>query len=185
MTLYSINNDDPLVYALMAKVNELQNVESESFDGYHRSRTSKSTTSSFQYPSSTAVSVSAPDATGLPSSLVLAQNLQGVMAYHFADTDAHLKADTVNIAFNDGYAFVNGTLDEVMAFANAALLDYNAHLSQSGVHRKNDASTVSITAAVDQTTADNMLNAIKAALNIHMGSAPTVGRISINIPQPL
>lgn len=184
MTLYSQNVDSALVYALITKVNQLQDaLESTVTDSYHRSRTSVSTTQSFETPTSVSLSVTAANATNLATSLTLGANIRGVMAYHFADADAHLKADIVNVDFTtDGYGLQAGTVGAVVAFANCAKVDFNRHLSQSGVHRKTDTNVIATADATDQTSADTLLNAIKAALNTHMAGAPPVGRISINIP---
>jgi|SRR5271169_2645898 len=182
-TIFSRKNDTSAVSAVVQQYNALHEATiSTTTDGYHRD-ISGVPGGDFRNPTSVNLQVSATNASDLASSLVLVLNEQGVLAQHFADDAAHLMADTVNVAF-DGYAVdnTNGTtqLSSAIAMANAMKLDYNAHLTQSGVHRKSDtANNVSTSDATDLTSLETLLNAMKTKVNAHIVSGPTVGRVKL------
>lgn len=182
-TIFSRKNVDAALRAVVQQYNALhQATISTSVDGYHRD-ISGVASGDFSAPGSSNLQVSAASATDLATSLTLVLNIQGVLHDHFADDSAHLKADSVNVAF-DGYAIDNTSgatqLSSAILMANAIKLNYNAHLTQSGVHLKSDtANNVSTSDATDQSSLDTLLNAMKTKVNAHIVSGPTVGRVKL------
>jgi hypothetical protein len=143
-------------------------------------------------PTFTLLQVTAAAATNLATSCVLANQIKGVLKTHFLDASAHLKADLVNDGYLDGYSFVDGysTVDppaqgiadlaSVIVLLNGEKAVFNKHLSQSGVHVSTDGRTVATTDATDQTSANTLANALKAAVNLHVSSGPVgIPRISL------
>lgn len=182
---------DVLIGALIAQVTALQSLVTSSsgfsLDGYHKSQTQivDSVTDPFA-PVFTTVSVTAAAATDLPTTVTLANQLRGVLKMHLTDTSAHLKSDSVNDGYVDGYShFMDGySALQPAAFGVAQLvlasnilnvvkIAFNAHRTQSGVHVSNDNGNVVSTAnATDLASAEALAIALKAALNLHMGSGP-------------
>lgn len=158
--------------AVVAAVNAL--IDANLSTQVHRDKTSVESGTALS-PASTAMTIDGY-ATDLASSISLANELKGKLAYHLADDSAHLIADDVNVNF-DGYALASD-LATVELLANAMKVDYTAHLSQSGVHLNND-STNTITAAdaTDQSTSNLLLNDIATKLTAHMGNAGSVQRL--------
>lgn len=160
--------------AVVAAINAL--IDANLSTQIHRDKTSIPAGDSLN-PSSTPLGVDGY-ATGLASSIALANELKGVLAFHMADSSAHEVADSVNVNF-DGYALATN-LSTVQLLANAMKVDYTAHLSQSGCHVNND-STNTITAAdaTDQSTSNLLLNNIATKLEAHMADAGAVQRLII------
>ncbi len=182
-TIFSSKNDDSAVRALVQQYNVLHDATiSVTTDGYHRD-ISGVPGGDFSFPTSSNLQVSAATASNLATTLTLAKNVQGVMKVHFADDSAHLIADTVNVTFET--LLIDNTsgatqLSSVILMLNREKLDFNAHLSQSGVHLKTDAhNTVSASDATDLGTSETLANALKTAVNSHILSGPTVGRIKL------
>lgn len=178
-TLFVRKNVDAVCRALVKQFNALHDL----IDGYaqaslyHRDVTGVDS-GSWDSPASVSLQVTAADASGLASSLLLANNLLSVARIHFADDESHLLADTTNaITLVDGYAT---TLELAQVAANHVRVKFLAHRTQGGVHVNNDNENVAITTpATDQTTTNNLLNSLKDKLNDHIASGPTVGRIKL------
>ena len=151
---------------------------------YHGDVTAQYETGDAYSPGFVNVSVSAPAAVDLPSSLVMVNQIAGMLQMHMADGQAtHAAADTTNGAFASTsptgtqipYAT---TLATATTLANQIKTAFNAHLTQSvgGVacHVVNDIanSVTTANAAGDQTTLNTLLTQLKIAVNLHMLSAP-------------
>jgi hypothetical protein len=151
-------------------------------DGYHRDLTQYTTPVPVFAQASivlTQVTVSAANATTLATLVTLTNNLLGVLNTHMLDAQAHLKADVVNAPTVDGY---NQAVDlpSCEVLLNAMKLLFTAHLTQSGVHPNNDTTVYGLpTNAVDETTSQNLANAMKTAVNTHMANAGS----NFNIPR--
>lgn len=189
MAISSRNTDQELMLAIAKAHNALQDALSQSLsDGYfHRDLTQTTSSPIFTVGSIvvTPVVVSAANATSLPTSITLSNQLFGILNQHMSDGEAHLKSDGVNLQTLDGYQTqLASNLSTVEVLLNALKVIYNKHLTQAGVHQNNDTTnTVSTANATDQTTANALANALKTALNAHMGSAP-VGMPRINVVSP-
>ena len=178
-TIFSRKDVDSVARALVQQYNALhQATIATTVDGYHRD-ISGVPSGDFSAPSSADLQVSADDATDLASSQALALNLKGVLSVHFADDQAHLIADTVNVTF-EGDGYVADTLAHAEVLANQMKADFNAHLTQSGVHLNNDMGNTVVSAdATDQGSLDTLLNETKVNVNAHILSGPTVGRVKL------
>lgn len=178
-TLFVRKTDSAIVRALVKQYNALHDL----VDGYgqvvqyHRD-VSGVDSGNWESPASVSLQVSAADATDLPTSVVLANNLLAVARQHIADGEAHLLADTTNaVTLVDGYAT---DLPSVEVVANHVRLKYLAHRTQGGIHVVNDTVNVaSTTPATDQSTSNSLLNDLKAKLNAHISSGPSLGRIKL------
>lgn len=184
-TIFSRKNVDAVCRACAQQYNALHEATiSTSTDGYHRDISGVvDTGDSFSNPISKSLQVTAASATTLPTVLLSALNIQAVLHMHFADAEAHLKADSVNVGL-DGYAIDNTSATTQQSSANlmlnAAKVVLNAHLTQSGVHRKSDtANSVATTDASNLATSETLANALKSAINAHIVSGPTVGRVHL------
>lgn len=156
---------------------------------FHGDRTSTTTTDQWLTGSTTALTVTAANATDLPSCITLVNNIRSVCVVHFADgisTDpysagAHKIPDTVDAPLLGLLVTATGNTSTdtaaVVAAANLHKSTINSHLTQaspSAVHFTNDGTnTIATTNASDLPSSITLLNAIKSALNAHMGSAPT------------
>ncbi len=123
--------------------------------------------------------VSTPDATDLATSKVLAAALALAVVAHGADDGIHSAADViVRTASWASYPSAPANLTEVQNIANSLLTDLNTHVANATPHRAIQgtfsattgavaALALTTTAATSQPTADTLLNAIKAFLNMH------------------
>jgi len=169
------------VNAIVVAFNQLHDGYARTVSTFHRDITGIAGGTP-QYPTSTALQVTAATASSLLTSANLAHNIQAVMRIHFADDRSHLIADDVNVGFEDGY-FTDpstATLAQVEALLNACKSDFNKHLTQSGVHVNNDGSnTVTAPDATDQTSANTLANQMKTKVNAHINSGPSFGGIVV------
>jgi hypothetical protein len=182
-TIYTRRDVESLTRAVVMQYNALhQATTATTVDGYHRD-ISGIPAGDFRFPTSSNLQVTAANGTTLATTITLALNIQGVQHVEFLDEEAHLKVDATNTAL-DGYSIDNTSaatqLSSVIIMLNVAKSTHNAHLTQSGVHRKNDtANAVATVDATDLTSAETLANAIKTAKNAHIISGPTVGRVRI------
>src|ERR1700678_301201 len=104
MAISSRSDVSELVLALVFAFNAMQS-ELVS-DGYHRDLTQNTSSPILGVDSITLsnVTVSAPSAVDLNSSVNLVNNILGVLNQHMFDDEAHLIKDLVNQPNQDGYA---------------------------------------------------------------------------------
>jgi hypothetical protein len=182
-TIFSQRTSEAIIRALVRQYNALhQATIATSTAGFHRD-ISGVPAGDFRFPTSSNLQVSAANSTDLPTVLVLAKNLQGVLQVHLADDEAHLIADAVNVGANA--LLIDNTsgatqLSSVIIMLNAIKVAFNAHLTQSGVHLNNDGTNSVATAnATDLATSITLANAMKTKVNTHIVSGPAVGRIKL------
>lgn len=171
---------DDVGAALVAGYNALRQTVALSGSMYHRDVTS--TTSGFgDSLATTAYTVTAVNGDGTLAKLkLLCADLALKYKVHIADATAHLVADATNTLAS--YA-TPADLTAAIAFVNDFKAKFNAHLSQSGVHVNNDSNTVATAdASTTQAQADTLANALKAAFNIHVQSAPKGASITLVSP---
>ena len=188
------NNVDELVLALAFAYNALQTALVE--DGYsvvHRDFTQSTTPVPVLNVSQlvvTNLTVSATNASDLPSTVVLANQELGLLNTHMFDAQAHLIKDLVNQPGLDGYNTINpanfsdGGLAQVIINLNAMALLLVAHQSQAGVHVHNDSNSYTLTPCTNLASAETLANQLKTAINTHMGlvggsGGPQAPRINI------
>lgn len=136
MAISCRNNVDELVLALAFAHNAMQSELCS--DGYHRDLTQNTTSPILNEGgiSVTTVTVSAPAATNLATTVVLTNQLLGVLNQHMFDDQAHLIKDLVNQPNQDGYTQVTASLDadgglsESITLLNALKILFNSHLTQ-------------------------------------------------------
>lgn len=147
----------------------------------HRDKTSTPTGDTFT-PTSTPLLVTGVT-TDQTTCNALANEIKGILGFHFRDDSAHLIADTVNDicdGYADGYAT---TLAKCLTLANAEKADYNSHMAESGVHVNDDATnTVTAADADDLAKLKTLLADIKTQVNAHMANAGTVQRLVLVDP---
>jgi hypothetical protein len=116
------------------------------------------------------------DPTGLADCLTVVNSLRARIVSHLASTGqagAHAAASAEVIA-----APVATDLTTANALANELKADFNTHLTETGVHLKNDV-TNAVTAAdaTDQGTLETLLADIKAMNNAHVAAALTAAYV--------
>lgn len=169
MALTVRKGTDAALYALASQLNALRADATLLGARFHADVTAGATTGDFTSPATSALLVSAANATDLPTSLVLANQIKTIFNIQIADAVAHKTADTTNkiVAANAV------DLTTAQTLANAIKTAFNAHLTQSNVHYTNDGTnTNATTAAVDLPTTQALLNALKGNINAHIVSAP-------------
>ncbi len=182
-----------MVFALVQQFNALHDALAANgtiSDGYgtnhfHRDISAEGPLGTYEFPTSSALSVSAPVATDLPTLLVLLNFQKAVLAgaastAHFSDDRAHLKVDAVNFA---ALSVIPSATDlaSALVLVNGLQTLYNAHRTQSGVHPSNDTvNTWTGSAAVDLATAIASANFGTSEINDHILSGPSVGGVRIS-----
>lgn len=133
---------------------------------FHASATRGATFESEEVISATALQVASANASSLPTSQTLANEIKGVLNMHFADTGAHNTAVSPVIATPDMSDLTTG-----ITLANAMKGFYNTHLAAGSVHFNNDATAEATANASDQTSLNALLNAMKTKINTHVANA--------------
>lgn len=91
--------------------------------------------------------------------------------HYYGMNTRYRERDPFYIIITADWGFVNTTEAMVVAFANEAKVQFNAHCADTDVHASADSTNPVATAnATDLTSAYTLLNAIKANLNAHMAS---------------
>lgn len=117
--------------------------------------------------------VASANATDLPTSLALVNELAQVYTNHIKDTLSHVIADTNTLITT--VAPVD--LATAITMANDIKAKYNLHRAVSTTVHPGGAdstNTIATANATDLTTLMALLNASKTALNAHIASGPTV-----------
>jgi hypothetical protein len=130
-------------------------------------------------------------------------SIQGALHYHFLDDSAHLYRDLSDTsdAYKgvglDGYVIDNTSattqLSSLILLLNAAKVLFNAHLTAqtdatettvaTNIHVVNDTTNSVATAnATDLPSSEALAIALKTAINAHIISGPSVGRIKFTSP---
>lgn len=157
---------DDGVYALVAAHNQRQVDAIASF--FHLSQTESTNRGNYLAPTVTRLRILSPNATDLPTSLTLCNELKAAINVHFADLVAHDTVASTAIATADAT-----DLTTAQALANAIKAAFNTHLTQANVHFTNDGTNTNATAAAtDQATTNALANALKGNFNAHFASAP-------------
>ncbi len=112
--------------------------------------------------------VTAANASTLPTSLTLVNEILSVYAFHMADTLAH---KVVGVALA---SYVPATsLATAITRANDIKSKYNTHRASTTYHYTADSTNVVAAAdATDQSSLNTLLNEIKTDLNAHLISGP-------------
>lgn len=117
--------------------------------------------------------VTAANASDLATSKTLAKALADALVAHGASTDKHSAADVIAIAAYASSPAEPANLTEVQNVLNEVKADFNTHIANATPHRgvggagRATIATVTTADASDQTTANALANALKAALNAH------------------
>lgn len=121
------------------------------------------------------------DASDLATSIALANALRAWWATHIADTDKHIAADSTNTTT----APVATDLAETQTLLNEIKTDFNAHHDAAAYHHVGGeggpvAAPADVTTAnaTDQSTANALANALKAACNRHVRSGAQLIAVS-------
>ncbi len=123
----------------------------------------------------TEVVVTAPDATDLATSIVLANNIRAVWVAHKADLLALKTVDTATLTAPEMTTLATG-----YTLANEIKGDYATHIASTTWHYAADVTnTIAASDATTQNTLNLLLNELKADLNLHMASAPTTASFRI------
>lgn len=122
------------------------------------------------------VTVTAADATDLPTSLALCNNLIGVLTFHFADLLAIKVVDATSLpALGAGV-----DLTSAVTAANLMKASYNTHRASTAKHYNADATNVVTSAdATDQASLNTLLTEMKGDVNAHLASAPAAASLRL------
>ena len=175
------NDDNSIQYATIKALN--LNKALQVGTSFHYDATSL-TTGGFDAPTVATLTVSAANATDLPTCITLANNIQIVGQIMMKDgvstntysAGAHKVPDVTNNTASPTAA----DLPTVIALANAWKAQFNVHIASTVYHPTADA-TNTIIAANATILADSitLLNAMKTAFNAHIASAPAGQMVGI------
>jgi hypothetical protein len=146
----------------------------------HADITSKPAGGDWREPANqSALGISSPVASDLPTSLTLLTELRAVYATHLADDLAHKVADTVNVIA----AAVATDLATAQTAANELKADLNLHIASTTYHGVADATNAIAAAnASDLATLITLLNEMRTDLPAHMALAFTSSSIkAVNV----
>jgi hypothetical protein len=121
--------------------------------------------------------VGSPNATDLPSALVLLNEIRAVHEVHKGDLLAH--------KFKGPALQTSKVIDlpTAIAASNAIKADFNLHISVAAIHYNVDqANAVGVADASDLPTLLILVNALKTSLNAHMAGAPPARSIRVLDP---
>lgn len=164
---------DAILYAFVAQHNLKQEANVSTF--FHADTTQTTNSSDYRNPTVTNLTITAANASDLPTSIVLANQLQLVLNIHWQDALAHKTA----VSAKDATAKASDLATSI-ALANALKAAFNVHLTASNVHWTNDGTNTIATAnATILSDLITLLNATKTAVNAHVISAPTGAMIQI------
>jgi hypothetical protein len=97
--------------------------------------------------------------------------LKGIPPTDLVNTNGYisnLQDDTTNVLTASGVTNTTAALSELIALANSIQTNYNAHLTEVGVHNNDDTVNNSVAAiAADLATAITLLNELKSVYNTH------------------
>lgn len=120
--------------------------------------------------------ITAANATDLPTSLALCNNIIGVYRFHFADTLAHKLADATSLPAL-GAAI---DLTSAQTAANLIKASLATHIASTTVNYAADATnTISSADATNQGTLNTLLNELKTDINAHMASGPAAASLRL------
>lgn len=106
------------------------------------------------------------NATDLPTSITLVNEIMGIYKFHMADTLAHKVVGVALASYTRAK-----DLATAITLANDIKAKYNTHRASTTYHYSADSTnTVTATDASDQGSLDTLLNAMKTAVNAHMAS---------------
>lgn len=168
LTIRKIDTD--AVFAAVAALNSTRATLATLHSKVHASATGTTNSSDYTSPTASALQVTAANASSLATLRTLCRNIWSVGKAHFADDVAHAVADTTNL-WGDQPA-EDASLEDLQTWLNARKASFTAHLTQSGVHYANDATTaIASDDATNQSTANALGNEIKGDLNAHINLA--------------
>lgn len=167
--------------ALVGSFNALRGTVAGANSKYHKDATpGGATTGDFSAPAVSALAIAAADATNTATGLTLVNELQTKLLVHFADAVAHKAADTTNSgALAAGAVATNDAT--TVTLAGLIKTAFNAHNSSTVFHYTADTNDDSTT-ITDAATARTSINAVKAALNLHLASTPAGDAINLVDP---
>lgn len=170
-----------VAYALVANYNALRADATVLGTRFHADVTS-TTTGDFSALAATPLTVTATNATTLPTSITLANQIRAFLLVQFVDPLAHKAADSTNFTTLNAVA-VAVDLTTAQTLLNACKSTFNAHCAQAGVHYTNDGTnTVATANATDQASSNALANALKTAINAHIISAPAGASLKLVDP---
>lgn len=186
---YQISRKDPqaAIFALAKALNEIHDTAC-SGTYKHRDQSSFPSGSSYTFPSSSLLQVTATGSlTAMNTAEVcaLVNDIRGVMAAHLSDDRAHKAADSYS---NGGYnmnptsaLFITGAVDLASAFGTVRFLSgaYASHQSSSVYHNSADARVLSGVLASDISSLKTFTNSFKTTLNAHIFDGPLCGGIKL------
>jgi IS5 family transposase len=114
------------------------------------------------------LTIASANASDLPTSIALVNELMGWYLFHLADTLAHKVAGTPP-------AMVKASdLATAITLANAIKADYGTHIASTTVNYAADATnTIAAANASDQGTLNTLLNELKTDMQAHAASGPS------------
>lgn len=137
---------------------------------------------SLRFPTVTALTIASANASDLPTSVTLCNEVWAVAKLHVAGTDCHKVADTVAAA-SLAAGVTASDLTTTVALANIIKAAYEIHRASTTYHYNADSTnTIAAVNATDLASSITLLNELKSDINAHMASA--VAGFSIELVDP-
>lgn len=119
--------------------------------------------------------ITAANASDLPTSLTLVNQIMGVYKFHMADTLAHKVAGVALASYTRAKS-----LATAITLANDIKAKYNTHRASTTFHYTADSTNATTSSdATDQGSLDTLLNELKTDINAHMASGSAVKSLRI------
>jgi hypothetical protein len=157
---------EALTRAVVLQHNALVSAVTEQLTTFPHGDITSTTSGHYSAPGAAAMITTLADATTLPTTIALANDLKLKINLHIADgSPVHKAADATN-GITTAVASDQTTSNTLL---NAIKAKYNAHLILSGVHFTNDATnTVTAADATDAGSSQTLATEIKAKYNAHI-----------------
>jgi len=167
MSLAVKGADAPIAFALVKNYNLLRRSPTVLGAAYHSDQL-ETTTGDYKNPVATPLTITAPVASDLATSLVLVTQIAFVYERHRV-CSGHKASDTTNAVTSPAAT----NLATAQTLANEIKADYNAHAASAAAHFTADGANLITSAnASDQATLNTLLNEMRTDINAHMASAP-------------
>jgi len=168
MAVQCVIGGDVLIKLLLREHNNAVQAIAELESRVHADRSSESA-GARDLPSSTALEVTAPNATNLATAITLALDLKRVAFAHFRDDLAHKEAGEFDLGVVDPTNEAS-----LVAWCTAYKVEHNGHLEDTDKHLIADVTNaIAASTPTDLAECITLLNEAKTDLNAHILDAPT------------
>ncbi len=184
MSIHVRNLHPSILGVLASEHNKLRQTVAVAASKYHADATTTApTTGDYSAPVAGAAALCATaNGSTTPTDCALANALGALLVAHFADALAHKVADTTNsAALIAAVAIPAVDAGTFVTLATAIQTAWNAHDGSTVFHYTADTND-DATSISNQSTARTSINAVKAAYNLHVVSAPAGSSFVLDAP---